>query len=225
MAITPTQLTDQIAAGGTALTSVKAYTSNVSPGALLVAFAYYGANTTCTFSDDNGGSWTTIGPFWDSAIGQAAAIGYAQNHGSGATTVTATYGVTATFRTLQISEWAGAATSGVLDTNTGGRHNTTSTTPSDAAMTTAFNGELIVGCCGGGAGNAATAGAGFTVILSDATNGFFSEYQVQTSAGSISCAYNITPTQTTATISAAFEAPASAPAPTGSGASPFMPGF
>ena len=204
MAITLTQST-QVAATGSATTSVIAYGSNVAGTSLLVAVAYYGANTTCTFTDDNGGSWSTLGPFWDSGIGQAIAIGYAANHGAGATTVTATYGVSSSFRTLQISEWAGAATTSVLDTNTTGQHNATSTTPSDASMSTAINGELVVGGCGGGAGNAATAGTGFTVVQTDAVNGIFSEYQVQTTAGSISCAYNISPSQTTVTISAAFK--------------------
>lgn len=219
---TPTQAT-QISATGTATTSVKAYTSNVSPASLLVACVTYAANTTCTFSDGVN-SWTTIGPYFDATSGQAIAIGYAQNAASGATTVTATYGVTATFRTLQISEWAGGATSSVLDTNTGGRSNSTSTTPSDASMATAFDGELIIGACQGNV-SVETAGAGFTVVQSDATNLFFSEYQVQTSAGSIACTYNASPTQSTATISAAFKAPSSAAGNTGSGAFPHMPGF
>jgi hypothetical protein len=208
MAIALVQSTKTTAGGTTSYTL--AYGSNLAAASLLVAFATTGANTSITFSDNNGGSWTTIGPFFESVSGQSIAIGYAANHAAGATTVTVTLGTSAGFNTLQISEWSGAATSSVLDTNTAGRQNASSTTPSDASMTTAGNGELVVGCIIGGSGAAATAGAGFTVVQTDATNGFFSEYQVQTSAGSIACAYNISPSQTTGTISAAFKPPAAA---------------
>jgi hypothetical protein len=208
MAIALVQSTKTTAGGTTSYTL--AFGSNLGAASLLVAFATTGANTSITFSDNNGGSWTTIGPFFESVSGQSIAIGYAANHAAGATTVTVTLGTSAGFNTLQISEWSGAATSSVLDTNTAGRQNASSTTPSDASMTTAGNGELVVGCIIGGSGAAATAGTGFTVVQTDATNGFFSEYQVQTSAGSIACAYNISPSQTTGTISAAFKPPAAA---------------
>lgn len=188
----------------------KAFGSNVGAGNTLIAFATTDPNTTYTFSSP-GDSWTTIGTFFNSTASQGIAIGFATGVTGGAKTVTVTYGAAGTFNGLIISEFSGAA--GTVDVQTAGRHNTSSTTPTDASMTTTVNGDLLMTVMNlDSSGATVSAGSGFTLSGSDNTNLLYGEYQIQGSAGSIAATFGLSVGASNATLSAAIK-PAGATGP------------
>ena len=205
-----------VSTNGTVLTCT--YPSTVTAGNNLIAYYTGGINTTVAFSSV-GDTWVTIATFYDSTIGQVIAIGYAENVTSGGPTktVTATQGTGSVFRGLLIEEWAGLASSGSLDTNTAGRHNAASGTPTDASMTLAGAGELIVGCVIiDGSNTGFTQGSGFTLGQVDNGNFFESEYQILAGSGPIATSWVASPTHDTGTLSAAFKAASGGPPPVNS---------
>lgn len=193
-------------AGGT--TRATTYTSALTPGSKLICVAGIGANTTVTFSDSVGLSWTTVtSRFWAN-VGSVVAIGYADNPASSASSVvvTATYGTSGVFRSGHIGEWTGLAT-GAPDTFTAGNNQTANTVASDVAMTTTVAGDLILTTAASD-GATLTAGTGFTLIGFNASSSTGAEYQIQGSAGSITPTINQSSSVQCIVISAAFKAAA-----------------
>jgi hypothetical protein len=192
-------------ATATGTTIAQAYGGAVSSGSLLVAFASCGTNTTITFSDGTN-TWHTISTFFDSTITQMFAIGYAENAAAGTPTVTATFGTSAQFRGLIISEFTNILTSGSLDKNTAGQHLALSTTPTDSTMTTTANGELVVSVLQEHASVVPTAGPGFSTIQTENTgSGISAEWQVQGNAGPIAPSFGINPAEADGIMSATFK--------------------
>lgn len=197
----PTQFDSGFASGGTA---AKSYSSALTSGSKLIAFASISANTSVTFSDSAGNTWTTAATFYHGNIGYTLAIGWADNTSTASgVTVTATYGVSGVLRTLGISEFSDLA-AGAVDVFTAGTHVPAgSLTPADALMTTT-DADLVITVASND-GSTMTAGSGFTLLGYTASSSTGWEYQVQGAAGSI------TPTITQATtvqadlVSAAFK--------------------
>lgn len=188
---------------GSSTTIAKAYASNVTAGNFLFAVAGGAANTTCTFSS-SGDTWATIATFWDGNIGQLVSIGYAANVTGGAKTVTATFGTSTIFKSIIIEEWSGVATSSPLDTNTTGLHVPATTTPSDNAMTTTTDGDLILGGIVSD-GAVISAGTGYTLDIYESGNHYGAEFQVQGTHGSTTVVWTLGSSAQSAVVSAAFK--------------------
>jgi hypothetical protein len=162
MAWASVQSKSTIPASASSTTIALAFTSNVTAGACLVADVTWGQGSgTPTFSDNNGGSWSTDKVINDAGNSQSAATGSAPNHSAGATTVTATFGAASDFRALAIEEYSGIQTATPKDV-TAGQTGTSASPTSGAATTTAVN-DLNHGFIVNDSGNTSnvTAGAGF----------------------------------------------------------------
>jgi hypothetical protein len=169
-----------------------------------------GSGSTTSLSSTGSPTWTKTAEFTDaSSTGLRISIWYCMNAPAGAATVTATFSVSSDFRGLIIAEYSGAATASALDVNTPGRSAPASTTPTDTAMTTTANGDLIISTLVfRNADKPATAGSGFTAIAIDNTIiNFAAEDRIQASAGSIASTFTLTAgTLTSGIMSAAFKA-------------------
>lgn len=192
------------AASGSGASISKAFGSNIGADNTLVAFATCDPNTTHTYSSP-GDTWTTIGPFFDAAAGQSISIGVCFGATAGAKTVTCTFGATGTFDGLIISSFSGGPTTMSIDKQTSGQNNGSSSTPTDASMTTTAAGDLVIGCLIlNSLGATISAGSGFTLINTDAASSLSGEYQVQSAAGAIATSWSLSAGTTSATISVAL---------------------
>jgi hypothetical protein len=184
-------------ANAAAATSIAAtFGSNVTAGNLLVAFvaASTNAGTAITFSSTGSPTWVTTSSAFEAGAQLVYAIGYCKNAPSGATTITATFAGSYTLRSIFIVEYSGADTTAPLDQFTAGKSTAPVTNPTDDAMVTTQNGDLIVAL---GTYRAATSpasvGAGYTLIGDDsAVAKLFTEEQIQSAAGSIAATFNVT---------------------------------
>jgi hypothetical protein len=213
MAIVRVQAPAIVAATATATTVASTFVSNVTATNLLVAFAAAQTGATHTFSSTGSPTWVKTAQYTETGgTGQDISIGYCQNAPGGATTVTCTYGSTVPFRALVIAEYSGAATSGALDKNTTGLTTAATATPTDTAMVTTADGDLIVAALAfRNATSPASAGSGYSMIAVDQATGvgidFAAEDRVQATAGSIAATFNLTAgTAASGIMSASFKA-------------------
>lgn len=135
--------------GGSGSSISLAYTSNNAAGNLLI-LRYAGGPSNVTISnctDTRGNTWTDI-PNATGGTGGHQAMRYAANSIAGANTVTCTLSGSATFSVLDIFEYSGAHTTAPLSqskvtsqTNPG----TGANAVSSGNVTTAYDGELVVG--------------------------------------------------------------------------------
>lgn len=189
------------------------YTSALTPGSKLIAFATCDGNQTVTFSDTAANTWATVtSRFWTNN-GNVIAIGVADNPASSASgvVVTAAWGGSSRiFRSGGIAEYTGLAT-GAADAFTTG-NNFTGTAAVDVAMTTITDGDLILSVIVD-EGGTITAGAGYTLITAPNTaTGSAWESQVQGTHGSITPAFTISASNQCVLVSAAFKPTAGAAA-------------
>lgn len=204
-----------------ATTQTNTFGSNVTAGNLIVAAASASttAGPTITFSSTGSPTWVKTNQFFESGASNLFAIGYCQNCPGGATTVTATYSASLSLRCLIVAEYSGAATSSVLDQSTTGKSTAAVTNPTDDAMVTTANGDLIfVAFSFRNATSPASAGSGYSMIAVDQASGigadFGAEDIIQASAGSISATFTVTGGSLGSGImSAAFKAAAVAGIP------------
>jgi hypothetical protein len=208
------------ATSATNVTSIaQTFGSNVTAGNLLVAVASVQDATapTLTFSSTGSPTWVKTAQFDDSSSSaQIIAIGYCQNAPAGATTVTCSFPSGGGPVAIIIAEYSGAATTGALDQNTAGTTTAATTTPTDTAMVTTANGDLIVGVITyRNASKPITVGASYTLIGNESTNtNLAAEDRVQASAGSIATTWTVTGgTVPSGVMSASFKAVAVAGLP------------
>lgn len=196
--------TDTAFTSGTTVTCT--FASPLTPGSKLIVFASCSSNVTITYTDTATLTWATLNTHFNGNIPAQNGIGWADNPASSASSVvvTATFGASNTSHTLGISEWVGLAT-GTVDTQTVGKTNAAATTAPDVSMTTTVNNDLLISCMAGEAA-AITAGAGWTLIGGNGSNGTGWEYQVQAVAGSITPTFNLGASNQSNVISAAFKA-------------------
>lgn len=195
-----------VVGNGSGTTIAKAFGSNVTAGNLMVA-CFTSDKLPTAIASTGAPTWAFLTPFLDSGATQYLSIGYCANAPSGATTVTATFTSAGAFNGIIIAEYsgAGASNAAAFDTNTPGRHNTTSTTPTDAAMT-ATDLDLVVSYIISTAGGITiTAGASFAIVQQDATDIAAMEDRVLASSGSITCGFGFSPTAQSGIISACFK--------------------
>lgn len=191
-------------ANGTGTSIAKAFSSNVTAGNTLVAFATTDPNTTHTFSSP-GDTWQTIGPFFESGAGQTISIGVCFNATGGAKTVTCTFGATGIFLGIIIAEFSNTPAYTALDVKTTGQHVANGNPVTDASMVTTANGDLVVSLTiMDSTGVTVTAGTGFTLLTQDTTDLMSAEFQTQSSAGSIAPTFNVSANANAGIISAAF---------------------
>jgi hypothetical protein len=206
----------QAPAASSSATNVSSITntfgSNVTAGNLLVAVGSINDATapTLSFSSTGSPTWAVTAQYDDSTnTAQTIAIGYCQNAPGGATTVTFSFPPGGAPSSLIIAEYSGAAVSGALDQNTAGKTTAATTTPTDDAMVTTANGDLIIGAITyRNANKPVTVGAGYSLIADESTNTNLAvEDRIQASAGSIATTWTVTGgTLPSGVMSAAFKA-------------------
>jgi hypothetical protein len=180
------------------------FVSALTAGSKIIVVMECGANTTVSITDTAGNSYTVVNSTFSAASGYKTVIAWADNTSTTASNkVTSTWGATGAFRTAAISEWTGLAT-GAPDVSTVGQTHGGTATPTDASMTTTVNGDLIISAEASD-GSTVIAGSGYTLIGA-APTGVGWEYQVQSTAGAIAPAFNISPSAQGATQSVAFKA-------------------
>ena len=189
--------------------SVKAYTSNNSAGALLTACVVMDpTQTISTITDSQGNTWTRAVQI-NGGGGGTIEGWYAMNVSAGANTVTATYSAAASYAALMIHEYSGAATTGALDV-VASQNQTNPGTAADAVSSssaiTTVDGALIFGCTGEGNGTGSlSAGTNFTLrvtVFGDSP----SEDRIQTTAGSVAATFTTDdPTSNHSTIMATYK--------------------
>jgi hypothetical protein len=210
MAIVRVQAPAIAQSGAASTTITNTFGSNVAAGNLLVAFCTAQTGFTHTYSSTGGPTWVKLAQFSETGgSGGDISIGYCANAPAGATTVTVTFSGSAATRGLVIAEYSGAAISGVLDQNTTGLEIVTSATPTDTAMVTTANGDLIVSCLiFRNATAPASAGSGFSAIAIDGSliSDFGAEDRIQATAGSIAATFTLANgTANSGIMSAAFK--------------------
>lgn len=97
--------------------------ANSGSGSILIAFtaAFAPDQTSITFADNNGNTWNNVlSRAFVNPTQASVQMAYVQNNNSGATTVTATFGASATFRSIFVCNFSGMASSNVLDSAVGG---------------------------------------------------------------------------------------------------------
>jgi hypothetical protein len=178
----------------TATTITNTFGSNVTAGNLLVAVCGGGTSVTHTVTSP-GATWVKVAEFTETGSPQVFSLHYAANSPGGATTVTCTYSATSPFRGLIIAEYSGAAVSGALDVNTTGLETAATTTPTDNAMVTTADGDLIVSALAfRNATSPISAGAGYTLIAADTSliSDIGAEDRIQSGRGSIAATFTVT---------------------------------
>ena len=157
-------------------------------GDLIVAAISWGNNSAVTCSDSQSNVYAVATTQYDSTNNQSLAICYAMNVKAGATTVTATFGSSATHRRLAVHEYRNIALTGAVDVVAKNLVNGTTAAnaiTSTAAVTT-VNGDLIFGAVMDDTGTTTiTAWTGFTQRLSVNNKDTATEDLVQATAGSI----------------------------------------
>jgi hypothetical protein len=145
-------------------TAVKAFTSNVAAGSLIVVAVSVATNTeTATCAGSRNGSFTlAVGPTRNGSLGGSEFscwIFFFPNSAAGSETVTVTFSASLPYRRLNILEYSGIATSSALD---GSAENIGATGTADSGSdSTSVANELIFGYGLQDAGDI-TAGTGFT---------------------------------------------------------------
>jgi len=172
---------------------------------LPYTYAYSGAVTTTASGP---GSFTCV----DGAVDSTTTIGstyhphdgicYAPNSTAGSDREVVTFGTTPVTNVAgDASQWYNVATSNPVDVHASAA-GTSSTTANVVSVTTTVGGDLIyVHVCRTGTPSTTsfTAGTGFTLLTTDIHDGCATEYQIQTTAGTI------TPSMTMATASTYVE--------------------
>lgn len=177
-----------------AATIAASFSPTVSSGSLLVAAISWslgggGTGTVSSVTDSAGNTWTLLSQASDTTNTQGLQLAYAMNATAGATTVTATFSGSTSFRRITLAEYSGVATASALDTSAVKNNGVNTTAANDVTVgpiTTTAAGDLIV--CGvmdtANGTNTQTAGTGFT--KRNAFGLCALEDLVQGSAGSIS---------------------------------------
>jgi phage baseplate assembly protein W len=163
--------------------------SNTGGNLLIVAINSYKGNDTLSVTDTQGNTWLQATTATNSTtITNTQAIFYAKNCRGGANTITGHW--TATQGEVHISEWSGVDTLAPLDkVSTAIGTTFPASTPS---VTTSLSGELIFGISS--VLTSCTEGAGFTRL--SMLNGDSSEYEIQTTAGSVAATWAVGTTGT-----------------------------
>lgn len=171
-------------------TTIAVTLNSIAPGALLVlGITVADGVTISTVRDDLvvDATKAAASSIDFVAHGQRFECWYFENHGGGSRTFTATFSATATFRGIQVTEYAGAATSAAYfdgSTATG-----TSTTLDSGSKTPPVNGCLIWGQAHADTGVPTPSGA-FSSIDSEAgVNDVNWEDQIQGTAASIAATW------------------------------------
>ena len=203
--------------GGSGNAAVAFSASNITTNDLIVVHCLWG-NTTQTLSsvtDTAGNTYTLIA---NSSVTESTNMRTQSAYaiitaGSGTKpTITCTRSSTSNAAWIEVAEYSGTATSGVLDQSAG--TSGTSATPTSPSVTTTASGELIVGLFtqDGGAGETWTGGSGYTLRSpSTGSNERALEDQVQSTAGSISANATMSSSQSWTAVIITFKASGGAP--------------
>jgi hypothetical protein len=186
----------------------------VTSGDFVVGFVSWfftgGATDLVSVTTDKGDTATLLDPTADSTNGGASALFYFPSVTSGAKIFTANWGSSGvTSWQVVVDEFSGVATSSPLDgtAHTNGKHGTVSGVITTNAIVPVVNGDLIYAYFFDETGvvTTQTAGSGYTIANNDNV-ALATEWQVQSTAASISASLNATGGGTNLAGLAAFKA-------------------
>ena len=181
-----------------ATTIVRAFTSNITAGNMIIGAVGYGdVSTTVSVADTLGNTYTVSTVNADGGNLQYQRTFYANSSTGGANTVTVTFGTSVAYRRLYISEYSGLATASPNDGGTG-QLQTSPGTGTDAItsgnIVTTVDGDLIWGITQNtsevdpGTGTL-VAGTGYTQDAQVGTVIMRAEHKTQTTAGSVAATF------------------------------------
>lgn len=194
---------------------------SLAHNALLVGCTWGDASAKATVSDDKGNTWTKGPVAQDSPRFQSAQVFYALNAAAGTRLITITFSAPTSFVQCVASEWYNIAETNALDAS-GAAVTKSAGTIAAGNITTRTDGDLIFQYAfaddvdWSASPVAWTAGQGFTLITADGTSAAASQYQVQTTHGSVSPALSVSPgvfSGVTSTVALKAAAAGTPPAP------------
>jgi hypothetical protein len=193
---------------GTTTTGSLAFKSNNTGGNFIAVCIRGGLSSSQVFAvkDSNGNTYKQASQIGFTASAVTLAIYYAENIKSGADTVTVSDTVSGPLR-ISILEYSGVATSNSLDAATAAIGTTSS--PNSGNLTTASNGDLLLGTIATTNTGSFTAGTGYKIeefVPAEPNTKLITEDQVQTSAGVTSAAASLTGSDAWGVALAAFKA-------------------
>jgi hypothetical protein len=187
--ITPAFVQSDHSAHGFNSTSLaQAMTSSVTAGnSIVVGVMWTDISATCSIADTLGNTYTAIGsPVFQSGRVNVVQLFYTKSASGGANTVTITCSTSTTLQTY-VQEFSGVLSAGLDDHNGNGSN---AANPSTPALTTTAANDLVVAMVSSESGGNPTVGAGFTLSDSYAANAYSAiEYQIVSSAGSVTPAF------------------------------------
>lgn len=168
-------------------TAVKAFTTNVTAGSLLIVSVMFEDITTSvsTITDSQSNTYQQAGTIVRTTTALGLQVYYAYNANAGATTVTAVASASTPI-TISIHEYSGMMTAGNPFDTTVSAFNNSNDSPASGSLTTAVASELLFAVAANNR-STVTAGSGYTVRETAALNWWMvSEDQTAGAAGSYS---------------------------------------
>jgi len=194
-------------AGTTATTTLAFNSANTAGNFIAVAIRGGLSNSQVfTVKDSNSNTYKQAKQIGSSGSAVTSAIYYAENIKAGANTITVTMTVSGPLR-IDILEYSGVATSNSLDATAAAT--TTSTSPNSGNLTTAANGDLLLGLVATADSTTFTAGTGYTIrdfVPVEPNTKLITEDQIQATAGTASASATLNPSSNWGAILAAFKA-------------------
>lgn len=188
----------------------------VLSGNILICLGTSNNAVTPTFTDDKGGSWTTLINTNDAGNGQRAFIIYRANITDGTRIVTWTNGTGFTFASAFCAEYYNVALTSVTDGGVGATGS--STTPASGSMTTTVDGDLILSYAIRDDADALmtgwTAGASNTLLSADYADHQGAQFQIQAVHGAVNPSFTAAPSIGWICVQGAFKAASAGTAPT-----------
>jgi hypothetical protein len=188
MAISLVQTTNN-SGEGTAETSL-AVTLTLTAGDLVIISCVNSPSVSASIADTNGNTFSLVPTpaFPVTSVSGAYSAWYVENCKGGATTITVTFSAGSAYSSIVVSEFSGAATSGVFDTGSFTYYASTTahTDFSSGSFTTAENNELIYAFANIYAAGGTSAAAGYIPLFQDTGTGSGAGYTICGAAGATS---------------------------------------
>jgi hypothetical protein len=187
----------------------------------IVTFTYDNGSTstptTATATDDKSDSYTCVSGSVDSGSGIWNGACYSPNLTAGAHVVTVALASSLTHVSAKVAQFNNIATASPLDTSSHNNGASSSTATGTALTTTQANDLVYFQVCrlGTPAVTSFTVGSGFTFGTVDINDGCTSEFQIASSAGSVTPSMTMASASTYVTFALAFKAANAGTAPSG----------
>jgi hypothetical protein len=173
--------------GETSSVSSLAVTLTLTAGNLVIISCVNSPAVTASIADTNGNTFTLVPTpaFPVVSVSGAYSAWYIENCKGGATTVTVTFSAGSAYSSIVVSEFSGAALSGVFDTGSFDYYSSTTayTDFSSGNFTTAENNELIYAFSNIYHSGGTSAAAGYVQLFQDTSTGAGAAFTIHGAAG------------------------------------------